>query len=219
MSSGTRRYGGLAAEERTAERRARLLDAGLELLGTKGAAATTVRGVTAEAGIAARYFYESFGDIDQFQLAVFEEIAVEAADRALGALAAVPVEEGHPTKARIRAVLAEMVDLMLDDVRKGRVVLIESVASPVLGPRVLAESRRFAGMLAATAASGDPLAVSAELPPDVGVIAQFLIGGVAQTFGAVLNGDLDVERERLVDILVDLFDHVIGEFVRTTVET
>lgn len=36
-------------------------------------------------------------------------------------------------------------------------MLQEAVSSPVLGPRLLEESRRFAAMLAATASVGDPL--------------------------------------------------------------
>ncbi|WP_408897360.1 TetR/AcrR family transcriptional regulator [Nocardioides sp. R1-1] len=200
-AEGARRYGGRAAEERVAERRARLLEAGLDLMGTRGVAGTTVRGIAERSGLAARYFYESFPSIEALQLAVFEQIAAEAADRALGALATAPAA----APARTRAVLAEMVDLLLEDPRKGRVALIESITSPVLGPRVLEESRRFAGMLAATASAGDPGAAPEGLPVEVRLRAQFLIGGVAHTVGAALQGDIAVERERLVDVLVDLF--------------
>lgn len=201
MSSVARRYGGVSAEDRAAERRARFLDAGLELMGTRGVAGTTVRGLAEHTGLAARYFYEGFDGIEALQLAVLEEIAAEATTRALDALASAPPQDD----ARTRAVLAEMVDLMLEDPRKGRVALIESVSSPVLGPRVLEESRRFAGLLAATASSGDPGAATGSLPSDLRVTAQFLIGGVAHALGAVLHGDLVIDRDELVDVLVDLF--------------
>lgn len=201
VSSAPRRYGGVSAEERIAERRSRFLEAGLELMGNRGVAGTTVRGLAEHTGLAARYFYESFDGIEALQLAVFEEIAAEALGRALEALAATADDE----LARTRAVIAEMVDLMLEDPRKGRITLIESVSSSVLGPRVLEESRRFATLLAITAAGGDPEAVRGELPVNLRVTAQFLIGGVAHALGAVLQGDLDVDREELVDVLVDLF--------------
>lgn len=170
-------------------------------MGNRGVAGTTVRGLAEQTGLAARYFYESFEGIEALQLAVFEEIAGEALTRALEALASTTADE----VARTRAVIAEMVDLMLEDPRKGRITLIESVSSSVLGPRVLEESRRFATLLAITAAGGDPEAVRGELPTDLRVTAQFLIGGVAHALGAVLQGDLDVERDELVDVLVDLF--------------
>lgn len=198
--SGARRYGGQDAAERVAERRTRLLASGLELMGTRGLAGTTVRGIAEESGLAARYFYESFAGIEALQLAVFDEIATEAAERSLQALAL-----ADDDVERTRAVLAEMVDLMLSDPRKGRIALIESVTSPVLGPRVLEESRRFAGMLAATASGGDPASLADGLPADLRITAQFLIGGVAHALGAVLHGDVDVQRDDLVDVLVRLF--------------
>ena len=197
-----RRYGGRDAAERVAERRARLLAAGLELMGTRGVAGLTVRGVAEESRLAARYFYESFPGIEELQLAVFEEIAAEALTRSLGALATVGAADDA---ARTRAVLAEMVDLFLEDPRKGRIALLESITSPVLGPRVLEESRRFAGLLAATASAGDPGVAPEGLPVEVRLRAQFLIGGVAHTLGAALQGDIVVGRDRLVDVLVELF--------------
>ncbi|MDT0202307.1 TetR/AcrR family transcriptional regulator [Nocardioides sp. AE5] len=201
MTTGARRYGGASAEERVAERRTKLLEAGLELMGTRGLAGTTVRGVAEEAGLAARYFYESFPTVEQLQIAVFDQIAEESLHRALGALA----DAGNDKVARTRAVLTEMVDLMLTDARKGRVVLLESLASPVLGARAMAESRRFAHLLAATAASGDPAADSTQVPARVRIVAQFLIGGVAHTLGAVLQGEVEAERDEIVAALVELF--------------
>ncbi|GAA1507293.1 TetR/AcrR family transcriptional regulator [Nocardioides humi] len=204
MTESARRYGGRAAAERVAERRARLLAAGLELMGTRGVAGATVRGVAEESGLAARYFYESFPSIEALQLAVFEQIAAEAAARSVAALATAP-EGVEGVEERTRAVLAEMADLFLEDPRKGRIALLESITSPVLGPRVLEESRRFAGMLAATASSGDPAGSPEGLPVELLLRARFLIGGVAHALGAALQGDLDVERDRLVDVLVELF--------------
>jgi AcrR family transcriptional regulator len=216
VSIGSRQYGGVAAEDRVAERRARFLAAGLEVMGTRGIARTTVRGVVEEAGLAARYFYESFAGIEELQVAVFDEIAREAAQRALDAVLD-RSDDGRRADGRradgeearrsegTRAVLAEMVDLMLEDPRKGRIAVVESISSPVLGPRVHEESRRFAGMLAATASGGDPNAGSDGLPLELRLTAQFLIGGVAHAFSAALQGEVAVDRERVVDVLTDLF--------------
>src|SRR3546814_8891593 len=170
MTSGARRYGGASAEERAAERRSRLLAAGLELMGTRGLVGATVRGVAEEAGVAARYFYESFPTVDDLHLAVFDEIAQEALVRSLAALERT---SGDPEarRERTRVVLAEMVDLMLEDPRKGRIVLLESTASATLGARALAESRRFAGLLAATASGSDPGADTAHVPVELRLVA------------------------------------------------
>src|SRR5688572_6780726 len=88
----SRPYRGQPAADRRAERREKLLAAGLELLGTEGHGGTTVRGVCREAGLTPRYFYESFEDLDALLLAVFDRIVAEASATVLEAIAAAPAE-------------------------------------------------------------------------------------------------------------------------------
>ena len=66
-----RPYGGLAMEERVATRRARFIEAGVELFGTQGFRGATVRGVCAAAGLTDRYFYESFPTLEALLAAVY----------------------------------------------------------------------------------------------------------------------------------------------------
>jgi len=66
-----RPYGGLAMEDRVAARRARFIEAGVELFGTQGFRAATVRGVCAAAGLTDRYFYESFASLEALLAAVY----------------------------------------------------------------------------------------------------------------------------------------------------
>src|SRR5258707_2057625 len=69
-----RAYGGISAGERISARRAKLLDAGLVLFGTRGFAATSVKDVCRQAGLTDRYFYESFDDSETLFLAVFDAL-------------------------------------------------------------------------------------------------------------------------------------------------
>jgi AcrR family transcriptional regulator len=55
-----RAYGGISPEQRKAERRARLLRAGLELFTATGFANTKISGLCTEAGVSTRNFYEEF---------------------------------------------------------------------------------------------------------------------------------------------------------------
>lgn len=68
---GLRRYGGRGGEERKAERRERLLDAGLACYGDVGYHAATVRMICARAGLSERYFYESFANGEDLLCAVY----------------------------------------------------------------------------------------------------------------------------------------------------
>ena len=134
----TGRYRGMAAEDRRAERRERLLDAGLELLGTEGFDGTTVRGVCEQAQLNPRYFYESFDDLDALLVAVFDRIAAELVECIVSALATAPDD----ALGRSRAVIAAAVALMTDDPRKGRVAFIEAMGSETLMRKRLEHSTR-----------------------------------------------------------------------------
>ena len=57
--------------ERVAARRARFIEAGVELFGTRGFRGATVRGVCAAAGLTDRYFYESFPTLEALLAAVY----------------------------------------------------------------------------------------------------------------------------------------------------
>lgn len=193
--NGPRQYGGLSGVDRIADRRRRFIAAGLDLMGTKGIPATTLRGVAARAGLAPRYFAESFPTIEDLHIAVFDAIVAEVEERGLAAIA---TTEGGP-RARSRAALSALADVALTDPRKGRIVLIESVSSTVLGPRRLAEAQRFAGIVAGLSGSA-----AGAGPVDLQLAAQFVIGGVAETLTAVLVGAITVDREHLIDMLNDL---------------
>ena len=79
-----RRYRGVDDGDRRAERRRRLVEAGLELFGTGGYQAASVRQICAAAGLTERYFYESFPNREDLLAAVYEDI-VAALRQGMGA--------------------------------------------------------------------------------------------------------------------------------------
>ncbi|HET7735452.1 MAG TPA: hypothetical protein VFK52_05730 [Nocardioidaceae bacterium] len=192
-----RTYAGQSAADRAAERRARLLDATLDLLGSREA--LSVRGVIERSGVAPRYFYEEFDDLGDAQVALFRTLVTEAEHRALAALATAP----RRARDRIRAVLSEMVALMLDDPRRGRVLLLESLGSETLGALRAAELRRFAGLLVTH--SGAAIDGRETSSSSVVRTAAFAMGGFTETLSEVLQTGGEVDREDLVDDLTELF--------------
>ena len=99
-----RPYGGVDAADRLARRQSRLLEAGLELLGSDAdPAELTVRGICQQSGVATRYFYESFTDKDEFIGAVFDWVVAGLAATTQAAVAAAPAVEQN------RAGMANMV--------------------------------------------------------------------------------------------------------------
>lgn len=67
-----RSYRGMTLEQRTAERRERFLEAGLNVFGNEGFHAATVRKICKEAGLTDRYFYESYSSMEALLIEVYE---------------------------------------------------------------------------------------------------------------------------------------------------
>src|SRR5690242_12208968 len=72
------RWTGVPLESRLALRRDNLINAGVQLLGSAGGPALTVRAVCREAALTERYFYESFADRDEFVRAVYDDVCTRA---------------------------------------------------------------------------------------------------------------------------------------------
>jgi AcrR family transcriptional regulator len=195
----TRSYRGASAEDRRSARRARLIEAGLDLLGTEGYAGTTVRGVCARAQLTPRYFYESFDDLEALLLAVFDELAAGAVEAVLAAVDSAPPDAREKSRAALEAFVVELTG----DPRRARVAFVEALGSERLMRRRLDAMRAFSRLLAAQARD------FYGAPPDgdriVELTASLLVGGVAELLITWVDGSLEVTREQLVDDLSELF--------------
>lgn len=80
-----RPYQGKTAQERRAERRERLIRAGIELYGTRGFRATTIKDVCDEAGVTQRYFYEAFASAEELLCAATGEVTTAIRQEVLSA--------------------------------------------------------------------------------------------------------------------------------------
>lgn len=196
-----RDYGGQSAAERVAERRRLFLDAGLELLGSVGAAGMTVRGAIRQAGLAPRYFYEEFGTLDALQVAVFDQVIGEVEVESARMILEAPAD----LRSRTRAGALAIVSILVDDPRKGRVLFVESTASPALAKRRTAETERFALLLLGYGVYQNlpGLAADGTASDAAMMFARFAVGGTAEVLGAAVQGTA-VDRERLVDQLTEL---------------
>ncbi|MCA2240609.1 TetR/AcrR family transcriptional regulator [Mycobacterium avium subsp. hominissuis] len=211
QASGARPYRGVEAAERLATRRNRLLGAGLDLLGAEqqNIAAVTVRGVCRRAGLAARYFYESFTDKDQFVACVFDWVVAELAATTQAAVTAVPAHE------QTRAGMANIVRTITEDARVGRLLFSTQLADPVV-VRKRAESSALFAML-----SGQHVGDALRMPANdrIKAAAHFVVGGVAQTISAWLAGEVRLEPDQLVDQLAALLDELAEPALYRRTET
>jgi AcrR family transcriptional regulator len=196
--SPVRSYGGVSATDRVAARRERLLDAALELYGTRGFAATGVKDVCREAGLTDRYFYESFRHSGELFTAVFDR-----ATSGLLVLVAQKVSEVPPEpEAQVRAAIETFVRALADDPIKARVIFVESAAvGAEVDHHMRASLRQFAALVAATARPHLPDMPERTL--ELGALA--LVGAIDRVIIEWQDGHLDATIDEVIDHLVQLF--------------
>lgn len=134
-----RRYQGLTWQERTHARRAAILDAGLEMFGTLGYAASSVKKICGAAGLTERYFYESFTDRESCLAELYTALVDQMRAATLAAVESGPTDVDAAAQAGLQA----FIGYLTEDPRRARVVLVEVVGvSPGMEQRrhgVLAE--------------------------------------------------------------------------------
>ncbi|MGQ9425704.1 TetR/AcrR family transcriptional regulator [Gilvimarinus sp. F26214L] len=134
--------GGL--EQRKAIRRAALIEAGVELFGTRGYRNCSVKMVCDQAGLTERYFYESFGNREALLLAVYASLTESFEARLTTAVANAPAATG----ARLHGFVRAFFDHIREDPRRGRILMFEILGvSPEVDARYRAAVRKMAALV------------------------------------------------------------------------
>jgi AcrR family transcriptional regulator len=173
-------YGGIDAAERRSQRRARLLEAGLDLLADGGWQAATVTAICKRSKLTPRYFYESFDDRDSLLVAIFDGIIGEVGER-VGRSARATSEE------LVRQTISAWLEIVSADPRKGRAAFVEALGSEAVMQRRLEAMRRFADLLT----GGERGAVR--------VAALVVSGGLVEAMVEWVEGRSPVGRDELID--------------------
>lgn len=197
-----RPYRGVEAATRLAQRREQLLAAGLDLLGGRSAAEAdvTVRAVCKQSGLAARYFYESFADKDEFISAVFDWVITDLATSTQAVVDAAPLRE------QTGAAMTHIVRTIANDPRVGRLLFNTEVSNDVLVRKRVGSTALFAMLLSRHAGN----ALQLEPGDHLTATAHFAVGGVGQTISAWLAGELSFSPDELAAHLRTLLNDLAG---------
>lgn len=183
---------GRTLDDRSAERREQLVDVGVDLLGTGGSSAVTMRAVTRSANLSPRYFYESFDDRSALIVAVYDRIESELLTRLRAA------GTGGDLPTTIRTALRVCAAFFEEDPRRARILLREPLTDDTL-------RRHSADRLPVFLRSVVPAlgAAAGALIPDseeaLAVAGTALGGALVALYLDWIDGRLPVERDRLVD--------------------
>jgi AcrR family transcriptional regulator len=201
-TSTPRLYRGLSAAERHAQRRQRLLEAGLELFGTDGYAATSIRAISAAASLNSRYFYESFSSREDLLFHVYQRIVQDLATAIIEATAtAATVEE--QSLGGLRASWA----ILTGDRRKARVLVIEVVGVSDRLERVRRENRHaMADILMRNALSLAGEDVQLSMNPVL--TSRAMMGASMDLLVDWIHGDVETSTQEIVENLTKMFTAV-----------
>ncbi len=203
-SPAPRLYRGVSPSDRRAERRDRLLQAGLELFGTDGYAKTSIRAVSAEASLNSRYFYESFNGREDLLYHVYTRIVEELAAEVIEVTASAKTIE-EQAQAGVRAAWT----ILTEDPRKARVVALEVVGVSERLQRLRRENMHaFADIVLRNTRSITGDAVRLHMDPVL--TARSMIGAIVDMLEDWINGDVDASVEELVDHFTRLLTTVYG---------
>lgn len=210
-----RRWRGREPADRVADRRAQLVEAGLELMGTAGARGVSMRGVCRQAGLTERYFYESFGHVDELLVEVLELVVLQARDALFAALDTAPAELGPLIRHGVRA----FTEFLLADPRRGRVMFVESQVTAALASRGATLVAEFtvpiAGVFRSQALPTDPAdrgaTGSGPDDTDVDLNALAIFGALAFLYRRWLRpGERAVSEERFVEHVAQVIERLAG---------
>ena len=205
-----RAYAGVPAEQRQAQRRAALVAAGLEIIGTQGFRRLTVAGLCAEARLNERYFYENFASLDDVLGAVFDEVIAALTGAIVTSVAAAPDD----ARAKAHAAIGAAVETVTDDPRLSNVLFVEAAQSSVLITRRAETVRAFVGLIIEQATSFYGPSAQLRAGAMTEFAAAYMLGGIAESLMAWLRGDVAMTRDELIERSTELFvlvgEHVIG---------
>jgi AcrR family transcriptional regulator len=197
----TRAYGGRSADDRRRERRERLLAAGLEEFGTVGIRGTSIRRVIKRAGLAERYFYESFAGLDELLAAVYDAIM----ERVLAATVAAVEDAGDDPAEQIRAGLRAYFEASAEDPWAQRIQLFEIVAA---GPDSFERGRSVIVAFGAFITQRMSAVVTGA-PVDLNALATALSGAFYMVHLEWTLGHLELDLDAAVDHCAWILDSVV----------
>ena len=192
-------YAGESAADRQARRRRQLLDAGLELFGTQGYRASTVRQVCREAAVADRYFYQEFPQLEDLLLAVYDECV----GRLMAAASAAIDPAEQDVEAIARAGLGAFLEVVESDRRLARVVWFEVLGvTPRVERAYLSWMDDFGRLVLDLMAARDRVPEQDQASLDV--LSAAVVGGISHAVVTWVSRDLVPSREEVVEVLARL---------------
>lgn len=123
LKNKERQFKGLSLTERQQARREKLIEAGIEVYGTYGFFAVTVKDICNEAKLTERYFYESFKKSDQLFQTIFLKLIDELQQNVMQAI----MQASNSHEKMVDAGLTALLTTLKDNPRMARIIYIDAM--------------------------------------------------------------------------------------------
>lgn len=179
-------FKGVTADVRREERRRRLREGCLDLVGEVGLAGATLNGICAQAGLTKRYFYESYTGRDELLVELLGELFDGIRDGIVTAVSGTP----NAVAGRSRATAVVLLDCFDRDPRLAR-LYVESPSEPPLHRRRDKAIAEFAELLALHV-------VQLDLDrPEVRFASTVVVSGTTDIVSRWLSGNSEWTRDSI----------------------
>lgn len=208
-SRNGRTWRGQSLEERRAERRERLIEAGIELFGTRGYQRSSVKAVCEKAGLTERYFYEAFDDREALLAGIFGILVADTRDATLAAIEGSTEDIYTRLELGLRAFFAALTE----DPRRARIQEIETVGvSESLEAQRREALHLYAGLIADQVRqepgwTGDDRRLE--------VLSLGMVGAVNEQLIDFVLGQIDLEAEELLELQKQMIAAVVRPLLET----
>ncbi len=199
MASVVRPFRGISAEDRLAQRRASLIEAGLDEVAAVGVAQLKMSSVCERAGLIHRYFYEHFRNRDELLDALCEQMITDMITRTMEAVKAGPLD----ALDRARVALDVFLACFVEEPRHVR-LFTEAAGNPVLAARRADGIRRYAEYAAAQVElvlGGVEEHIHARLV----LAAKVVISGQSETSLLWHAGEIPLSRDEYIDTVARMY--------------
>ncbi|MGJ8669955.1 MAG: TetR/AcrR family transcriptional regulator [Oceanococcus sp.] len=166
-------YAGKAAVTRQRERKAKLMAAGIELIGTEGFSATSINAVCAHAGLTKRYFYEAFSSSEEMLIQAYRTVAADM----LKSISSQTAPHLNDSRKLVRVGIRATFDYVAAEPIKARLMFVEAQSVRGQLGKVYVESMN--GFVALLLSLTKPfLAADAATDAELRVMARGIIGAL-----------------------------------------
>jgi len=211
----SRIYGGLSLEARKAQRKEQFLSAGLAVFGTTGFRNATVRSLCKEAKLTDRYFYDSFGNLENLLKAVYARCITNLSKEILKS-----IKQNYQIGDAASAITAGL-DAYFRELENPQIAQICMVELEGINPEVnklyYGYINGFSRMLVALANHAFP-AWQLDIKQKE-VIGISMVGAMRQSATHWLVSDYQIERADLVSASSQLFLGMIKQIKSQSTDT